>query len=188
MNKEQIHALIERIKKGDKTELGNLYAEYRKPFLKFASRFNLEREELLDLYQDSVIALMDNIHNGNIDTLESSLKTYLFSIGKFMAFKKLKRLDKMNETALDVDRLDQYVHEIETGNEFDKEEIALFKQSYMKMGKKCQEVLNLYYYRGFSHEEIQEVLGYDNYNVVKSQKSRCLKQLKSLVVNAKNER
>jgi DNA-directed RNA polymerase specialized sigma24 family protein len=42
-------------------------------------------------------------------------------------------------------------------------------------------VLKLFYYNGFTLEEIQQHLNYGNYNTVKSQKSRCLKNLKDLI-------
>jgi RNA polymerase sigma factor (sigma-70 family) len=50
-----------------------------------------------------------------------------------------------------------------------------------ELGGKCREILYLFYYRGFSLEEIVEKLGYSNKDVAKSQKSRCLKSLKILV-------
>ena len=187
MEKEQVQKLIERIRTGDNQVLGAIYTEYRKPFLRFAQSFNLEKEDLLDLYQDSILAFVDNIKNGKIDTLNSSLKTYIFSIGKYMAYKKLKRQAKMEQSPLDSKRLSLYMEEIEDNNEYDKEEIELFNTCFSKLGKQCQKLLKLYYYRGFTMDEIQKELAYDNYNVVKSQKSRCLKQLKLQVNNLKNE-
>ena len=180
--------LIERIKIGDNNVLGDIYTEYRKPFLRFGSNFNLNKEELLDIYQDSIIAFVDNVRNGKIETLTSSLKTYIFSIGKFIAFKRMKHLGKMEQFSLDANRLNYYIQEIENNNDYDKYEMELFRQCFKQMGKQCQKILNLYYYRGFSLEEIQENLDYENYNVVKSQKSRCIKHLKSLIVAKKNER
>jgi RNA polymerase sigma factor (sigma-70 family) len=46
------------------------------------------------------------------------------------------------------------------------------------LGEKCKEVLTLFYYRGLTIEEIAAFLNYNNKDVVKSQKSRCLKSLK----------
>ena len=45
-----------------------------------------------DIFQDALIALYENAQNGKLDTIKSSLKTYLFSISKFMLFKKFKSL------------------------------------------------------------------------------------------------
>jgi DNA-directed RNA polymerase specialized sigma subunit len=49
-----------------------------------------------------------------------------------------------------------------------------------KLGEQCQKVLTLFYYEEKKLDEIQSLLGYTNKDVLKSQKSRCLKQLKDL--------
>lgn len=186
MDKEAIHELIFQIKNGDLSVLKEVYLTHRKPFLKFGERYNLAEADLLDIYQDSILALFDNIKNGKIDSLESSLKTYIFSIGKYMIFKNLKRLDKVQATALDMERLKYYTDEVSDNQAFDKEDIALYKACFNQLGKQCQELLQLFYYRGYTLEDIQETLNYDNYNVVKSQKSRCLKHLKELINKRKH--
>lgn len=184
MNRDQVHEIIEQLKNGDLSVLETIYIENRKPFLRFSSRYNLTKEELLDIYQDSILAFVDNVKNGKIESLESTLRTYLFSIGKYMIFKKMKVNERLEVLPPDLERLSLYVQEIEDGR--DKEEIALFNDCLKQLGKQCQELLRMFYYRGFDLEEIQEILGYDNYNVVKSQKSRCLKHLKTILNSKKN--
>ena len=44
----------------------------------------------------------------------------------------------------------------------------------------CRQVLQLFYYRGLTIEEIVELTHYKDGNTVRSHKSRCLKHLKSL--------
>ena len=60
--------------------------------------------------------------------------------------------------------------------------ISLYQQKLLRnfnlLGEKCQEILNLFYYKSLTIDEIVQVQGYENKNVVKSQKSRCLKSLK----------
>ncbi len=181
MDKDTIHELIIQIKNGDLSILKDVYVEHRIPFLKFGVQYGLDEADLLDIYQDSILALFDNVKNGKIDSLQSSLKTYIFSIGKYMIFKKIKRLEKVQVSTLDIDRLKHYTDEVKNGEEFDQEELTLYKTSFNRLGKQCQQLLQLFYYRGYTLEDIKETLEYDNYNVVKSQKSRCLKQLKELI-------
>ena len=54
------------------------------------------------------------------------------------------------------------------------------KKSFEKLGQQCRKVLQLFYYDEKKLDEIQTLLGYTNKDVLKSQKSRCLKQLKEL--------
>ena len=45
----------------------------------------------------------------------------------------------------------------------------------------CQKILELFYYQEKKLGDIVNALGYDNKDVVKSQKSRCIKQLRKLI-------
>lgn len=65
----------------------------------------------------------------------------------------------------------------DTPNEMQK----ALQKAFVTLGKKCKEILTLFYYRGFTLDEISETLNHDNKNVTKSQKSRCIKQLKEKV-------
>jgi len=53
--------------------------------------------------------------------------------------------------------------------------------AFKTLGQKCKEILTLFYYRGYDLEDIMNELNYTSKDVVKSQKSRCIKSLKSLI-------
>lgn len=57
----------------------------------FVGCYNFDREDIIDIYQDVVIVLIENIKKGKMDDLKSSLSIYLFSIGKFMIFQRVKK-------------------------------------------------------------------------------------------------
>jgi DNA-directed RNA polymerase specialized sigma24 family protein len=50
-----------------------------------------------------------------------------------------------------------------------------------KLGKKCQDVITLFYSQQLSIAEIADRMGYKTENVVKAHKSRCMKTLKQIV-------
>jgi len=137
---------------------------------------------LSDVYQDVIIAFYENTRKRDFALKTSSLKTYLFSIGKYMIFNRLKTAHKSeafdNDFHVDEALTEQiaigflndsvpYEHELETA----------FKQ----LGERCKEVLSLFYYQQKKISEIKELLGYQHTDVVKSQKSRCLKSLKESI-------
>ncbi|PNQ72786.1 sigma-70 family RNA polymerase sigma factor [Hanstruepera neustonica] len=174
--------LFTKIKQGDSKVLEAIYLDNRLAFLNFGLKYNLNKEALLDIYQDAIIAFVENVTNGKIISLSSSVKTYLFSIGKYMIFKKLKKESKLEALDLDDKRLELSIKLIDSiYDESNVENNKLIKQCLNKLGQQCQTVLKLFYYNGFTLEEIQEHLNYGNYNTVKSQKSRCLKNLKELI-------
>jgi DNA-directed RNA polymerase specialized sigma subunit len=63
-----------------------------------------------------------------------------------------------------------------------EENIEKVQKGYQELGTRCQEVLKMFYYENLSIEEIKNRLNYTSKDVVKSQKSRCIKQLKEIVL------
>lgn len=165
---------VAALKNGDRREIEKLYNQYKSGFILFLGRYSLPREELTDIYQDSIVALIENARKGLMDNLEVELKTYLFAIGKFMVFKRLKKEREISKEDLIFEWYD-------TGNE--ETEPAGLRAALNRLGGRCYELLNLFYYEGKKLDEIQVLMGYDKKDVLKSQKSRCLKQLKEIIEN-----
>ncbi len=176
--KEELSTLI----KGRNQALEKIYNEYRSSFLQFAKKYDLDHASLIDIYQDAFIALREHAINGKLEDIKSSIKTYLFSIGKYMIYDHLRKQKKTvsyEESKEFKEISDNEDLRIEYQQLTPKQQ--LLRQHFKNLGKRCQEMLTLFYYRGLTIEEITESLGYENKNVVKSQKSRCLKSLKELI-------
>jgi RNA polymerase sigma factor (sigma-70 family) len=174
--------IIEGLKNRDKKVLAYMYTTYREEFLHFGFKYKLNKDELLDIYQDAIIALRNNIVNAQFTGAKSSCKTYLFSIGKYMIYARLKALKKTYA----VEDSSEFINEVSTINtdpltkELTEEQKRL-RTAFKALGDKCKHVLTLFYYRGFDLEDIMKTMNYTNKDVVKSQKSRCLKALKSMI-------
>ena len=166
---------------GDRKTLKKIYAEHRSAFIAFARKFSLPTEDILDTYQDTMVILQQQALEGRLKDLTCSLRTYIFSIGKHLLHEKVRLKNRQSSIPISVSGAYNY-KEIVSDYVQDKndEELEKLKKVFLKMGNKCQEVLTLSFYRGYTNDEIAEELQYENTNVVKSQKSRCLKKLKEL--------
>lgn len=171
--------IIKEIKSGNQKTIEMIYIQHKKEFLVFASRLTACEEEALDIYQDSIVTMYENIVSGKLTTLTSSLKTYLFAIGKY----KLYSIQKVKSST---ERLSDYEFHLKQESEDDflveEENVEKIQKAYQQLGNKCKEVLKLFYYENYSIEEIKDLLDYTSKDVVKSQKSRCIKHLKELLL------
>ena len=181
MNKEQ---LIKQLKNSEKETLQMIYVDNREAFINFARKFYFSENDIVDVYQDAIIVLQEKAIKGDLDDLKCAIKTYLFGIGKYMLFDKAR---KNNRKVADfpLENEDYNYQEISTAfiNDSINDKQLLLQKVFVTLGKKCKEVLTLFYYRGFTIDEIATHLNYENKNVVKSQKSRCIKQLKEKINN-----
>ncbi len=180
MNEE---TLIARLKNGDRDALKDIYLRNKAEFFRFSSRYDMDEEVLEDIYQDAIIILWEKAQLGKIDSLKCSIKTYLFSVTKYMIYDYTRKSSKFMYSSEDY-MLDNYeqeaVDEIRNDTDLSPYQVKLL-DNFKKLGEKCREILNLFYYRGFTIEEIMEDQGYESKNVTKSQKSRCLKSLKEFI-------
>lgn len=175
MNETSI--VIDLLKRNDEKTIRAVYNDNKNGFILFAKRYNLCHDDLIDVYQDAIIALIENAKKGKIDDLKSSITTYLFGIGKFMIFQKLKKVGKT--VAMDDFEKIEMLYDDYSEEETDLQ-IEMLQNGFKKLGEQCRKVLQLFYYEDKKLDEIRNLLGYTNKDVLKSQKSRCLKQLKEL--------
>ncbi|GAB5476435.1 MAG: hypothetical protein Mars2KO_45340 [Maribacter sp.] len=175
---------LEELRQGSELAFKQVYEQNRDKFLNFARRYHLSDEENIDIYQDAYIIFHDNVMSGKIKELTSSISTYLFSIGKYLIFDRMRKNKKTvnSEYNLEIVRDDESV--IET-LDFDTGELTpeqtLLRKHFATLGKQCQELLTLFYYRGYTIKEIMEAVDYNSENVVKAAKSRCMKTLRERI-------
>ncbi|MCH2085333.1 MAG: sigma-70 family RNA polymerase sigma factor [Saprospiraceae bacterium] len=172
--------LLQALQSKESKALEQLYLSYRKPFIAFARRYQANEEDVLDAYQDAVIAFFENVQTGKLNKLSSTIKTYLFSIGKYKLINKLKQNGSKS--------LIDYTSDIEAPQANfidDKLELShrqkTLKAAINELGNTCRELLLLFYYKQYSIEAIQIEMGFKNENTVKANKSRCMKNLKSII-------
>ena len=184
MQKQQIDITLDELKQGSDRVLKKVYEENRDKFLNFARRYHLSEEENIDIYQDAYIIFYDNIMSGKVEEFTSSISTYLFGIGKYLIFDKMKKNKKTVRSEYDlsiVGKEDELVTTFEIEEKELTPEQELLQKHFSELGQKCQELLTLFYYRGYSINEIMKAEDYNSENVVKASKSRCMKSLRELI-------
>ena len=75
----------------DRLKIKALYEGFKPSFLGYGKQFGLSLDELTDIYQEAFIALRTKAVQGKLTTVKSSMKTYLFGIGKFKIYDELNR-------------------------------------------------------------------------------------------------
>ncbi|MBB4079497.1 RNA polymerase sigma factor (sigma-70 family) [Lewinella aquimaris] len=177
------HALFESIKNGRYELIDELYLGHRNAFVTYAQRqLYATEEDAADCFQDAVIAFYKNIVSGRLQVLTCSIRTYLFSIGKRLVYRR----NHQRQRELPTD------HEagVNPADELDWSLIDRFEQEHDrtrlitamdKLGKVCREILTLYYYHHYPIESITQSLDLPSDGATRIRKMRCLKELKKLV-------
>ena len=174
--KDQDQEIIEGIKGGNEGVVVRLYEMYRSEFFSWSGKmYGLSDDEIADVFQEAVIAFYYNVRNGKLNDLNSSVKTYLFAIGKNQVLKKFEKNSRLFVT----DELPE-VNDFTMGDDLFEasERQKMISKLIDELGEPCRSILKMFYFQRFTMDAIAENLGYKNEHVVKSQKLRCFNQLK----------
>lgn len=162
--------------------ISSFYKTYRFMFTSyFMTHYKKDEDYVSDLFQDSCITLCGNITNGKltIDSLTSSLSTYLISIGKFTLMAKDRKYKEIvNDEEIQKLRFVEDDEE-ELKNRMDKEEFVYKTVSEMK--SPCSELLTAFYWDKMSQADIARKMNYNNAESVSTQKYKCMKKLQTLI-------
>jgi len=161
--------------------IATLYHKYRGEFLLFSRRYGMGEADILDAFQEAIIAFYEYCKSGKYDQTRSSPKTMIFNMGKYALINMKKKQSRMvSVDDLGLTPLERKCVEIVIDEGLTTRQSQL-KEGLVHLSEQCQRIIRLFYYDEYSIQAIVDELGYQNENVVRSQKSRCLKRLREYI-------
>jgi RNA polymerase sigma factor (sigma-70 family) len=177
--------LLKRLKQGDNKAFELIYQYYYREFLSwFIRNYGCSSNEAKEAFQSAVVVLYENIARGIITSLRSSVKTYLYGIGKNKLREQARKFGRMSG---DLSVVTDIPEEITDDIVLSPEHMSVIREALTSLGEPCRELLELYYYRQHSMEEIAHKLNYSNANSAKNQKYKCLLRLRKVYRERINE-
>jgi RNA polymerase sigma factor (sigma-70 family) len=175
-----------QIKQGDDRFLRNLYEAKRTGFVSwFQKNYTMNKQQACELFQKAFSIFYFNVKDGKIQTLKSSIDTYVFGIGKMIMKEQYRQESRVAtlEEIPDVRLADYSIFHVEETTH----QQNLVRKILDKLQEPCKSLLVMYYFKNFSLESIAENLGYKNPGVVKKKKCLCLKHVRSQLLKSKLE-
>lgn len=180
-------------------ELNRFFLDNRTKSLNFLRKrySSLSEDDLLDIYQESSLALFMNIHDGKLNNLTSSLYSYFLSICNNKALNTLRNTKRTLE--LDINKsitneidddifAESKISELESlvysnNSKLIEEDEERIRQCVKNMPKPCNQILWSQYWDKFSLKTIAELYGMKNEAVVKVQAMRCRNKFSEYLKN-----
>lgn len=156
---------------------------YREHF-EFLSRYVLNNsgsgQDAEDIFQEVMVAFINLVQAGKFRS-EASIKTFLFSLNKNIWLNELKRRAR---AAAREERYEKQNEEkeltVDLAIELQQTRTELMN-TLNGLGENCKKILLLFYFENQSMKEITSLLPYENEQVVRNKKSKCLKKLAEMV-------
>ncbi|MFZ9942384.1 MAG: RNA polymerase sigma factor [Bacteroidia bacterium] len=171
---------IQRIKDGDEKAFHELYRLHRDSFLDWVSfSYSISKEDSKDIYQEAFLILWRNIHEGRLTELSSSIKTYIYSVGKHLAINFIKKHGRtVTSEPIELINLSYHPFEMSEDREHNRK---LIEENLSKLAEKDRKILELYYMDGKDMKTIAKEMGYKNADVAKKKKYEVFKKLATMV-------
>lgn len=173
---EQIVVALRRESNG--ATLRELYKTYYPMIVHLVCTNSGTEQEAKDIYQESLIAFLEKVKQPEF-VLTCKIKTYIYAVCRRLWLKRLaekKRFDIQVEAGESFPELDHQIEEIEEV----EQKFMLMGQSLSGLGEPCRTIVEDFYVRDLSMEEIRDKHGYTSAENAKNQKYKCLQRLKKL--------
>jgi RNA polymerase sigma factor (sigma-70 family) len=154
----------------------HLYEKYFYVLSSFIEQNQGSREDAEDIFQEVVLTFIELVRKNKFRG-ESSVKTFLFAVNRNIWFNELKKrgrqLKRNEKFTVSLPDTESGIDRIISGREARQQIFGIIES----LGEVCRKILLAFYYENLSITEILSRLDYQNEQVVRNKKAKCMKSL-----------
>ncbi|GAB3019939.1 hypothetical protein GCM10027051_26330 [Niabella terrae] len=176
---EQELGLLKGLARNDKKSAALIYSQNYNLIQALIVNNSGTIEDAKDIFQETMMVLYEKARSGNFQ-LNCQISTFLYAVARRLWLKKLNQhgrqvldFDDTNENRVIVDD-DLQDHEQKDA------EFEMMHAAISSLGEPCKSLLEAFYFKENSMQEIAETFGYTNSENAKTQKYKCLVRLKKI--------
>lgn len=158
----------------------HLYKTYYRSLERYVLTNSGNEMDAEDLIQDVMVAFVDLVQQGKYRG-EASVKSLLYKVGHNLWITELRKRSstaKRNELfETERDQLTDDMSDYITYREAQQTVADLFS----RLGETCRKILTLFYYDDLPMKDILKQTSYENEQVLRNRKYKCLKEITELI-------
>jgi RNA polymerase sigma factor (sigma-70 family) len=177
--------LLQGLAKSDKKAIEAIYKDNFNSIQGLIINNNGTAEDAKDIFQEAMVVLYEKVQLNSFE-LNCQIKTFLYSVSRRLWLKRLIQMNRLNisESQEELVSVDEEVSEHEKRNQ----DFIMMEKALHSIGEPCKSLLEAFYLKKRSMQEIASSFGYTNAENAKNQKYKCLIRLKKLFFSQyKNE-
>jgi RNA polymerase sigma factor (sigma-70 family) len=159
-----------------------IYREHFDSLSWFVLHNNGSRQDAEDIFQEVVVSFIELVQKEKFRG-DASVKTFLFAMNRNTWLNELKKRGRTELRELkyekEQDKTELDVSHFIVNREAKSEVMKLVDQ----LGDTCKKILLMFYYENLSMKEILGGLEYENEQVVRNKKHKCLKKLEQMIMS-----
>ena len=164
----------------DEDAIKQLYRDHYSLLEQYVLQNQGSRSDAEDIFQETMVAFIRQVEEGKFRG-ESSIKTFLYALNRNIWLNELKKRGRSQSReerfAAGEEKMQPAIDGILEQQEHNME----LMRSIQNLGDSCKKILLLFYYEQRPIREILSVVSYQNEQVVRNKKMKCLKKLEEMV-------
>ena len=175
LNEEQ---LLRGLAKNDKKAVESIYKDNYNMIQSMILNNSGSADDAKDIFQEAMIVLYEKARSGTLE-LNCQIKTYIYAVSRRLW---LKRLNQTNRFVANTEQVQELVNTETDLNDHEERdrEFVLLDKAISSLGEPCKGLLEAFYFKKRSMQEISSSFGYTNADNAKNQKYKCLMRLKKI--------
>lgn len=171
MSLYSVDEIIAGIRSRDNSVLQFVYKEYYPTVHHFITTNNGNADDAKDIFQECIIVIFRKLKDEDHFFLNSSFKTFIYSIARHLWLKHLRTLKYEGQKVNDHHK---YIELKEEPFKIENEELrmSLYQKYYRQLPEDCQKILSLTAH-DVSQKDIASQLGFSSENYIKKRKHYC---------------
>ena len=141
-------------------------------------------EDAADIFQEAVLILIEKIKTGKFRE-ESSIKTFLVGIARNLWLFEKRTRERRSSREMQFTITENSNTETEdlvaSDRLFSKSNTGAFQTLFKQVGEICSKILIGFYYEISSMKNLLQKFHFENEQVLRNRKARCMKKLKKLL-------
>jgi RNA polymerase sigma factor (sigma-70 family) len=175
--------LLQLINKGGPDEdeaIRALYVQYFDGLCKQVVFNGGRDEDGQDMFQETVIAFLHSVKQGRFRG-EASIKTYLYAMNRNIWRNEMRSRDRSSKREKNYEGMERK-EDFSGASGLENKQVSQQLVALLEnLGENCKQILMQFYYEERSMKEIVAATSYENEQVVRNKKSKCLKKLADML-------
>jgi RNA polymerase sigma factor (sigma-70 family) len=177
--------LLTRLKQANINEpVQELYRNHFEPVVFYLRGMGCSEQDAQDIFQESILVLIEQVKEDKFRG-DSTVKTYLTGIARNLYLNEIRSSSRRNN------REEMYMkgsNDVEADvhhRMYSRENSGKLKELFKVIGEPCKKILSGYYFNNMPMKQLLLITHYDNEQVLRNKKAKCMRHLKDLITTNK---
>jgi RNA polymerase sigma factor (sigma-70 family) len=158
-----------------------IYKEYYGLLENYIINNSGNKEDAADIIQETIIAFIEIVEDNKFRG-DASIKSFLYAITRNLWLAELRKRSSSDNRNRVYEKAKDVTEQAAVQHLEHREHFAVIQNLFDKLGSKCKQLLMLVYYEDLSMNDIiKQMPDYQNEQVLRNKKYKCMKQLEQLM-------